>query len=56
MRIGIRKNKATNSKDVCKIFGIPESILNGSCTNESVINEQYQIFTKQFILPIKIKL
>ncbi|WP_321995152.1 phage portal protein [Clostridium butyricum] len=43
----LNENKITNSKDVCKMFGIPESILNGSCTNE-----QYQSFIKITIIPI----
>lgn len=42
----INENKKSNSLEVCKIVGIPEKILNGTCTDE-----EFQSFIKVSILP-----
>lgn len=43
----LNENKKTNAIEVCKMFNIPENILNGSCSEE-----EYQTFIKLTILPI----
>ena len=47
VELQLNENKKTNSIEICKMFNIPESILNGTCTEE-----QYQSFIKITILPI----
>lgn len=47
VELQLNENKKTNSVEVCKMFNIPENILNGTCTEE-----QYQAFIKLTILPI----
>jgi len=46
VELQLNENKKTNSVEVCKMFNIPENILNGTCTEE-----QYQAFIKLTILP-----
>lgn len=43
----LNENKKTNSLEICKICGVPEKILNGTCTYE-----EYQSFIKVSILPL----
>lgn len=41
------ENKKVNALEICKMFGVPESVLNGTCTDE-----EYQSFIKLTILPM----
>ena len=43
----INENKKTNSAEICKMFQVPESVLNGTCTDE-----EYQSFIKLAVLPL----
>lgn len=43
----INENKRTNSAEICKMFQVPESVLNGTCSDE-----EYQSFIKLAILPL----
>lgn len=43
----LNENKKTNALEICKICGVPEKILNGTCTYE-----EYQSFIKVSILPL----
>lgn len=43
----INENKKTNSAEICKMFQVPEKVLNGTCTDA-----EYQNFIKIAILPL----
>lgn len=43
----INENKKTNSLEICKMFQVPESVLNGTCSDE-----EYQSFIKLAVLPL----
>lgn len=43
----LKENKSINALEICKMFGVPEHILNGGCTDE-----QFQGFIKTCLSPI----
>lgn len=47
VELQLNENKKTNAIEVCKMFNVPENILNGTCSEE-----EYQTFIKLTILPI----